>query len=153
MEKIRPPVSITHSNSIWEHTSALFNMSVPPRTTFEAVVKPVVGRFLVFKLPAPATPLSKKHLDGPIFQAGLEGLPTREEVEAAAGGIPAFLIGIQLQGGIANESLRMADTARTIAVLSRRVGEIYVRSRQPNYTAEHLYLQKPFAVEAWEGIQ
>ena len=47
----------------------------------------------------------------------------------------------------------MADTARTIAVLSRRVGEIYVRSRQPDYTAEHLYYQKPFAVEAWEGIQ
>ena len=128
-------------------------MSVPPRSTFEAVVKPVVGRFLIFKLPTPATPLSKKNLDGPIFQAGLEGLPTREEVEAAAGGIPAFLIGIQLHGGITNQPLRMADTASTIAVLSRRVGEIYVRSRQPDYTAEHLYNQKPFAVEAWEGIQ
>ena len=128
-------------------------MSVPPRSTFEAVVKPVVGRFLIFKLPTPATPLSKKNLEGPIFQAGLEGLPTREEVEAAAGGIPAFLIGIQLHGGITNQPLRMADTASTIAVLSRRVGEIYVRSRQPDYTAEHLYNQKPFAVEAWEGIQ
>lgn len=146
-------MSITHSNSIWEHTGALFNMSVPPRSTFEVVVKPVVGRFVIFKLPAPATPLSKENLDGPIFQAGLEGIPTREEVEAAAGGIPAFLIGIQLHGGIANESRRMADIARTIAVLSRRVGEIYVRSRQPDYTAEHLYNQKPFAVEAWEGIQ
>jgi len=146
-------VSITHSDSLWEHTSALFNMSVPPRTTFKVVVKPVVGRFLVFKLTAPATPLTKKNLEGPIFQAGLEDLPTREEVEAAAGGIPAFLIGIQLHGGIENESRRMADTARTIAVLSRRVGEIYVRSRQPDYTAEHLYNQKPFAVEAWEGIQ
>ena len=146
-------MSITHSDSLWEHTSALFNMSVPPRSTFEAVVKPVVGRFLIFKLPTPPTPLSKKNLDGPIFQAGLEGLPTREEVEAAAGGIPAFLIGIQLHGGITNQPLRMADTASTIAVLSRRVGEIYVRSRQPDYTAEHLYNQKPFAVEAWEGIQ
>ena len=138
-------MSITHSDSLWEHTSALFNMSVPPRTTFEAVVKPVVGRFLIFKLPTPATPLSKKNLEGPIFQAGLEGLPTREEVEAAAGGIPAFLIGIRLHYGIENEPLRMADTASTIAVLSR--------SRQPDYTAEHLYNQKPFAVEAWEGIQ
>lgn len=146
-------MSITHSDSLWEHTSALFNMSVPPRTTFKVVVKPVVGRFVIFKLPTPATPLSKENLDGPIFQAGLEGIPTREEVEAAAGGIPAFLIGIRLHGGIANESRRMADIARTIAVLSRRVGEIYVRSRQPDYTAEHLYNQKPFAVEAWEGIQ
>lgn len=150
MEKIRPSVNPIHTSPSEAELSALFNMSVPPRTTYEVVVKPVAGVFWVFKLPPPTTPLSKEKLADSIFQTGQKGIPSIEEVEAAASEIPAFLIGIHLQPYQQEQRQTVTDAARTIAILSRRVGEIYVRSRQPDYTAAHLYSQQPFAVEAWK---
>jgi hypothetical protein len=125
------------------------NMSAPPRTSFYSEVQAVTGTFLVFRLQPPQKPLAKNKLNRPIFDCGLEGIPPRDEVETAIRRIPAFLIGVKYTGGAKVHTV--TAPALSIAILSRRVGEIYVRSRQPDYSAGHLLNQKPFAVEAWEG--
>lgn len=129
----------------------LHNMSVPPRTTFESIVTSVAGKILVFRLAPPRQPLGRSRLARPIFDCGLENIPPREDVEAAVRGLPAFLIGIRSDRPGKAAVREIEDPACSIAILSRRVGEIYVRTRQPDYTAAHLFNQKPFAVEAWEG--
>lgn len=137
-----------HSTS---HTGCLHNMSAPPRTSFDSKVTPVAGAFFVFQLTPPAKPLSKHKLARPIFDCGLENIPPREQVEAAVRCMPAFLIGVR-SGSTGNPKYyALTDTVLSIAVLSRRVGEIYVRSRQPDYSAGHLLNQKPFTAEVWEG--
>lgn len=132
---------------------ALHNMSVPPRTSFESNVTPVSGKLIIFWLKPPATPLTQRKLARPIFECGLENIPPLEQVEQALDSIPAFLIGLNHQAAGRAKTVRNADTARAIAILSRRVGEIYVRSRQPDYSAAHLLGQPHFIVESWEDIQ
>jgi hypothetical protein len=124
-------------------------MSVPPRTSFNSEVQSVAGAFLAFQLQPPPKPLAKQNLNRPIFDCGLEGIPPRDEVEKAILGIPSFLIGVKLTGSAKVETV--PASALSIGILSRRVGEIYVRSRQPDYTAGHLFNQRPFTVETWEG--
>ena len=127
------------------------NMSAPPRTSFDSEVSAVSGAFFLFRLQTPSKPLTKRKLARPIFECGLENIPPREEVEAAVRNIPAFLIGVRSDSTGSAKVHELVDSAYSIAILSRRVGEIYVRSRQPDYSAGHLFNQKPFAVEAWEG--
>lgn len=129
----------------------LHNMSAPPRTSFDSKVSAVAGSFFVFQLTPPAKPLTKRKLACPIFDCGLENIPPREQVEAAARNMPAFLIGVRPDSTGNPKYFALTDTAFSIAVLSRRVGEIYVRSRQPDYSAGHLLTQKPFTAEVWEG--
>ncbi len=95
--------------------------------------------------------LSKVKLARPIFECGLENIPPREQVEAALRNMPAFLIGVRSDSTGNPKYYALTDTVFSIAVLSRRVGEIYVRSRQPDYSAGHLFNQKPFLAEVWEG--
>ncbi len=132
-------------------TGVILNMSAPPRTAYESRVSAVTGSFFVFQLTQPAKTLTKRNLARPIFDCGLDNIPPREQVEAAVQAIPAFLIGIREYSTAFAQFKKEADTARAIAVLSRRVGEIYVRSRQPDYSAGHLLNQKPFTAEVWEG--
>lgn len=132
-------------------SGALHNMSAPPRTSFDSRVSAVTGSFFVFQLTPPAKPLTKRKLARPIFDCGLENIPPREQVEAAARNMPAFLIGVRSHSTDNSKYHALTDTAFSIAVLSRRVGEIYVRSRQPDYSAGHLLNQKPFTAEVWEG--
>ena len=147
MEEIR--IGITTSFQDFEPgAGALHNLSVPPRTRFEAIVRPVTGQFVVFRIESPNFKLTKSQLARPVFALGFSGFPSIEEVEAAALSIPAFLIGIKLDDS-RKASCRQASTAAAIAVLSRRVGEIYVRSRQPDYSAKHIFSGHQFAVEAW----
>lgn len=129
----------------------LNNMSAPPRTAFESKVTAVAGSFFVFQLTPPAKRLSKVKLARPIFECGLENIPPREQVEAAVSNMPAFLIGVRSDTAGNPKYHALTDTVFSIAVLSRRVGEIYVRSRQPDYSAGHLFNQKPFIAEVWEG--
>jgi hypothetical protein len=132
-------------------TGVLHNMSAPPRTSFDSRVSAVTGSFFVFQLTPPAKPLTKRNLARPIFDCGLENIPPREQVEAAARNMPAFLIGVRSHSTDNSKYYALTDTVFSIAVLSRRVGEIYVRSRQPDYSAGHLLNQKPFTAEVWEG--
>ncbi len=141
----------TAPNRIPSTSGEFHNMSAPPRTSFDSEVKAVAGAFLVFRLNPPPKPLTKRKLARPIFDCGLENIPPREEVEAAARNIPAFLIGVNPGSTRGAKIHEFVGSAYSIAILSRRVGEIYVRSRQPDYSAGHLLNQKPFAVEAWEG--
>lgn len=129
----------------------LHNMSAPPRTAFASRVSAVTGSFFVFQLTPPAKPLAKSHLARPIFDCGLEHIPPREQVEAAVRCMPAFLIGVRSDSTGNPQYHALTDTVFSIVVLSRRVGEIYVRSRQPDYSAGHLLNQKPFIAEVWEG--
>ena len=131
----------------------LHNMSAPPRTRFESVVELIGGKFMVFQLAPPRTALTKAQLAGPVFRLGLVGMPSPDEVEAALRTLPAFLIGVKPGLEPDGPSCQLADTARAIAVLSRRVAEIYVRSRQPDYSAGHLFSQQPFTVESWEETE
>jgi hypothetical protein len=147
VEKIRIGIN-TGFHGFDPAAGALHNMSVPPRTRFEAVVRPVTGQFVVFRIDSPNFKLTKSQLARPVFALGFSGFPSIEEVEAAALSIPAFLIGIKLDDS-RKASFRQATTAAAIAVLSRRVGEIYVRSRQPDYSAKHIFSGHQFAVEAW----
>lgn len=103
------------------------------------------------QLTPPAKTLTKRKLARPIFDCGLENIPPREQVEAAARNMPCFLIGVQMVRSEREQYHSLADSAYSIAILARRVGEIYVRSRQPDYSAGHLFSQKPFTVEVWEG--
>jgi hypothetical protein len=125
-------------------------MSVPPRTNFESIVRLVAGQFTVFQIKPPKVKLTKSQLARPVFTLGLPGFPPLEEVEKASLALPAFLIGVTVEEDLSN-SCHLADAASTLAVLSRRVGEIYVRSRQPDYSARHIFSQKPFTVESWEA--
>jgi len=132
-------------------TGVILNMSAPPRTAYESRVSAVTGSFFVFQLTQPAKPLTKRNLARPIFDCGLDNIPPREQVEAAARNMPAFLIGVRSHSTDNSKYYALTDTVFSIAVLSRRVGEIYVRSRQPDYSAGHLLNQKPFTAEVWEG--
>ncbi len=125
-------------------------MSVPPRTNFESIVRLVAGQFILFQIKPPKIKLTKSQLARPVFALGLHDIPQLEEVEKAMLALPAFLIGVELEEGI-GKSCHLADAARSLAVLSRRVGEIYVRSRQPDYSARHIFSQRPFTVESWEA--
>lgn len=150
MEEIR--IGINTDPTGCDHAAgALYNMSVPPRTHFESVVRPVTGQFVVFRIESPKDKLTKSQLARPVFALGFSGFPSIEEVEAAALSIPAFLIGIKVDDS-RKASSRLATKAAAIAVLSRRVGEIYVRSRQPDYSAKHIFSGHQFAVEAWGKI-
>ena len=124
-------------------------MSVPPRTSVEAVIQPVCGKFIVFGVEIPSQKLTKTQIARPVFALGIPGFPTIEEVEAAVRSIPAFLIGVKLAPSF-NDSCRQAPLAASIAAISRRVGDIYVRSRQPDYSAGHIFSGQIFAVELWE---
>jgi hypothetical protein len=125
-------------------------MSVPPRTNFESIVRLVAGQFTVFQIKPPKVKLTKSQLTRPVFTLGLPGIPPLEEVEKASLALPAFLIGVQVEEDL-GKSCHLADAASTLAILSRRVGEIYVRSRQPDYSARHIFSQKPFTVESWKA--
>lgn len=132
-------------------TGVILNMSAPPRTAFASRVSAVTGSFFVFQLTQPAKTLTKRNLARPIFDCGLDNIPPREQVEAAVRWMPAFLIGVRSDTTDNPKFYALTDTVLSIVVLSRRVGEIYVRSRQPDYSAGHLFNQKPFIAEAWEG--
>ena len=132
---------------------ALHNMSVPPRTSFESNVRPVSGKLIIFWLPPPKPPLTKCNLARPIFECGLENIPPLEQVEQALDRMPAFLIGLGHQATGNAKTVRSTDAARIIAILSRRVGDLYVRSRQPDYSAAHLLGQPHFLVESWDDTQ
>ena len=125
-------------------------MSVPPRTNFESIVRLVAGQFTLFQIKPPKIKLTKSQLARPVFSLGLKEIPPLEEVEKASLTLPAFLIGVHVEEGV-GKSCHLADAASTLAVLSRRVGGIYVRSRQPNYSAQYIFSQRPFTVESWEA--
>jgi hypothetical protein len=147
VEKIRTGINPEPKGS--NHPEGtLFNMSVPPRTSVESVIHPASGKFIVFDVEVPAQKLTKTQLARPVFALGIPGFPTIEEVEAAARSIPAFLIGVKLAPSF-KDLCRQATLATSIAAISRRVGDIYVRSRQPDYSAGHIFSGQLFAVEAW----
>jgi hypothetical protein len=110
----------------------------------------VAGQFTLFQIKPPKIKLTKSQLARSVFALGLQDIPPLEEVEKASLALPAFLIGVQVVEGI-GKSCHLADAASTLAILSRRVGEIYVRSRQPDYSAQHIFSQRPFTVESWEA--
>jgi hypothetical protein len=150
VEKIRPAVTQALLETNPSGECRLNNMSVPPRTNFESVVRLVTGQFSLFQIKPPKIKLTKSQLARSVFALGLQDIPPLEEVEKASLALPAFLIGVQVVEGI-GKSCHLADAASTIAILSRRVGEIYVRSRQPDYSAQHIFSQRPFTVESWEA--
>ncbi|MFM8831330.1 MAG: hypothetical protein ACKOHM_10060 [Spartobacteria bacterium] len=66
MEKIRIGIN-TGFHGFDPAAGALYNMSVPPRTRFEAVVRPVTGQFAVFNIKPPDFKLTKTQLARPVF--------------------------------------------------------------------------------------
>ena len=121
----------------------MHNSGVPPRTTVPVRLTAVAARLLVFHLPAAmeidyfSIPSHKR--SGSIFECGIPGLPRIEDVEAALLRLPAFLIGLP-HGQIDEKVPRVTvkDPAATLALLSRRTGQLYVRSRQPDYAMAKL---------------
>jgi hypothetical protein len=150
VEKIRPAVTPALLKTNPSGECRLNNMSVPPRTNFESIVRLVAGQFTLFQIKPLKIKLTKSQLARSVFALGLQDIPPLEEVEKASLALPAFLIGVQVVEGI-GKSCHLADAASTLAILSRRVGEIYVRSRQPDYSAQHIFSQRPFTVESWEA--
>lgn len=126
-------------------------MSVPPRTSVQSIIHPVSGKFILFGVQVPKQKLTKTQLARPVFALGIPGFPTIEEVEAAGRSIPAFLIGVVLAPSF-EPLCHRASLAASIAAISRRVGDIYVRSRQPDYSAAHIFSGKLLAVEAWGEV-
>lgn len=134
--------------------TSLSNSGCAPRTRFKAEVKPayvskvktVYGALLVFDLNI-TIPQGKSNKF--IFDCGIPDLPTEEEVLLAATRLPAFLIGVKPTPEIIKTSSKVNDTALIVALLAKRVGEIYVGSRQADYTIDNLISQTCFVVENW----
>lgn len=130
----------------------LFNMSVPPRTRFKSKIIPVAGRVLLFD----ASLALKTHIGKfttserrkEIFDLDLENVPDRQRVESAVLRLPAFAIGLLVDEETKPKPSNVRDPALVIALLARRAGRIFVRSRTPDYTLEFL-LQDSFGLEDW----
>jgi len=131
---------------------SLFNMSVPPRTRFEGKITPVAGKVLLFDaalaLKTHFGQFTARERRKEIFELGLEGVPDRQRVESAALRLPAFAIGLLVDEETKPKPSNVRDQALVIALLARRAGRIFVRSRTPDYTVEFL-LQDSFALEDW----
>lgn len=131
---------------------SLFNMSVPPRTRFESKITPVAGRVLLFDaslaLKTHIGQFSTSERRREIFDLDLENIPDRTRVESAALRLPAFAIGLLVDEETKPKPSSVRDPALVIALLARRAGRIFVRSRTPDYTLEFL-LQDSFALEDW----
>lgn len=131
---------------------SLSNMSAPPRTRFESKITPVAGRVLLFDaslaLKTHLAQFSAAESRKEIFDLELENLPDRRRVESAASRLPAFAIGLLVDGETKPKPSIVRDPALVIALLARRAGRIFVRSRTPDYTLEFL-LQDSFALEDW----
>lgn len=131
---------------------SLFNMSVPPRTRFESKITPVAGRVLLFDaslaLKTHIGQFSTSQRRREIFDLDLEDVPDRRRVESAALRLPAFAIGLLVDEETKPKPSSVRDPALVIALLARRAGRIFVRSRTPDYTVEFL-LQDSFALEDW----
>lgn len=132
--------------------NAMCNMSAPPRTRFASEVKPVATAMVVFDaaaaLDTDLSGLKPSDRRKPIFDLDLDNVPDRQAVESALQRLPAFAIGL-IVGEETKPRLRLAtEAALVIALLSRRAGRIFVRSRTPDYTAGFL-LEEPFTVEDW----
>lgn len=131
---------------------SLFNMSVPPRTRFESKITPVAGRVLLFDaslaLKTHIGQFSTSQRRREIFDLNLEDVPDRRRVESAALRLPAFAIGLLVDEETKPKPSSVRDPALVIALLARRAGRIFVRSRTPDYTVEFL-LQDSFALEDW----
>lgn len=131
---------------------SLFNMSVPPRTRFESKITPVAGRVLLFDasltLKTHIGQFSTSQRRQEIFDLDLEDVPDRGRVESAALRLPAFAIGLLVDEETKPKPSSVRDPALVIALLARRAGRIFVRSRTPDYTVEFL-LQDSFALEDW----
>lgn len=131
---------------------SLFNMSVPPRTRFESKITPVAGRVLLFDaslaLKTHIGQFSTSERRREIFDLDLENIPDRRRVESAALRLPAFAIGLLVDEETKPKPSSVRDPALVIALLARRAGRIFVRSRTPDYTLEFL-LQDSFALEDW----
>jgi hypothetical protein len=131
---------------------SLFNMSVPPRTRFESKITPVAGRVLLFDaslaLKTHIGQFSTSQRRREIFDLDLEDVPDRRRVESAALRLPAFAIGLLVDEETKPKPSSVRDPALVIALLARRAGRIFVRSRTPDYTVEFL-LGDSFALEDW----
>ncbi len=131
---------------------SLFNMSVPPRTRFESKITPVAGRVLLFDasltLKTHIGQFSTSQRRREIFDLDLEHVPDRRRVESAALRLPAFAIGLLVDEETKPKPSSVRDPALVIALLARRAGRIFVRSRTPDYTVEFL-MQDSFALEDW----
>lgn len=111
-----------------------------------AEVAPGSSRLLLFQLPGDLRPARKEEC---IFDCAIPGLPPQEAVEAASRLLPAFLIRVQPTPAMQRQAVLIEDMALVLALFSRRVGPLYVRSRPPDYQLEHFLKQEPFVVEDW----
>lgn len=131
---------------------SLYNMSAPPRTRFESRITPVAGKVLLFDaslaLKTRLAQFSASERRKEIFELDLENVPDRRRVESAALRLPAFAIGLLVDEETKPKPSSVRDPALVIALLARRAGRIFVRSRTPDYTLE-LLLQDSFALEDW----
>ncbi|MDA1044685.1 MAG: hypothetical protein O3C57_05620 [Verrucomicrobia bacterium] len=129
--------------AIVQPVESLANMSAPPRTGFRTEMIPVGERILVFDL----IPLTARKVKPETSIFTLKGMPSESEVEAITKQLPGFLIGMPAPEDTQTGMETVTNTALLIALLSHRVGRLFVHARQANYTFG--YLQEPFFVMDW----